>query len=341
MVEIKPMDYDEEVMGKRLVSVKKESQQFDIRKYLTTQGVHFIESGKNVGEGNIGICCPACDDDNFHMGIRTDIKIYNCWKCEEQGDLVKFISLIEGANYYLALAKIKDSASVIDRSDFQDKIKDVFARKSIEEEKQKMERNLLVPCTKYLHELNSEFELDELFLNFIYERRYTVKELEEWGVRAELFNDYAYRLMFPVTYKKKIVNYVGRTVIDAPNKYKNCSNNDAVFPIKDLLYGYDYVKIGQDNLVICEGVFDVIRFGKGVAVGIFGKAITVNQMELLYSLEIKKRILIVLDGDALRDAEKIAKELQAIVKAKVEVKCLPSCHDPDDYTKKQLKEIIK
>lgn len=314
---------------------------FDIKEYLTSQDIHFKEEGENIGHGSIGICCPSCGDDNYHLGIDVDSKIYNCWKCEEQGNLIGLIMLLEDCSSNSAILRIKENQTekVIERANFQDKVKDILSgKKTVNDVAEN--RVLKVPCTHYLNELNPEFVMDRRFLSFIEERNYTVDELMDWGVRAELLEEFGFRLMFPVAFKGQVVSYLGRTVIGEDPKYKNCSNANAIIPMRQLLYGYDSVKVGQDKLVICEGVFDVIRFGKGVAVGIFGKDISVDQIALICSLEIKKEIWIALDGEAFNEANKIIKNLKPLVTADVKLLILESGKDPDNYDREELLEMI-
>lgn len=315
---------------------------FDIREYLSSQDIHFKEEGENIGHGSVGICCPSCGDDNYHLGIDVGSKIYNCWKCEEQGNLIDLIMLIEDCSSQSAITRIREKQTdkVIDRKNFTNQVKDILSgERTIEEVAEN--KKLVIPCTHYLNELNAAFVMDRLFLSFIKERRYTVEELMEWDIRAELLNDYGCRLMFPITYQGVEVSYLGRTVINDKTKYKNCSNNNSIIPMRQLLYGYDFVEKGQDSIVICEGVFDVIRFGKGVAVGIFGKDMSVDQVALLCSLDIKKTIWVALDGEALNEADKIAKNLRPLVNAEVKVLVLESGKDPDNYEREELLELIK
>jgi hypothetical protein len=78
-------------------------------------------------------------------------------------------------------------------------------------------------------------------LYFIKGRKYTVEELAEWHVRACLFGEYGSRLIFPIYYKGKLVNYVGRSILNIKKKYKNCSNEEAIITTSNLLYGYEAI----------------------------------------------------------------------------------------------------
>jgi len=320
-------------------------EKFDVRKYLTSQDVFFKEEGENIGNGSIGICCPSCGDDNFHLGILVETIVYNCWKCEQQGNIIGLVMLIEGIDKHQAINRIKDicDEEPVNRFNFQDKVKDILSEKeTVEEWDERLKKEKLrIPCTHYLNELSPDLALDSVFLRFIKHRNYETKELMEWGVKAVVVGDFSMRLLFPITYENRLVNYLGRTVINEKNKYKNCSNDNAVIPMRQLLYGYDYVQKGQDSLVLCEGVFDVIRFGKGKAVGVFGKDISIEQMELLCSLDIKKTIWIALDGEAMSDAIKISKNIKPLVKAEVKILILKPNTDPDNYSKGELSQLIE
>ena len=35
---------------------------FNIKEYLSSQGINFKEEGENISQDSIGICCPSCGD---------------------------------------------------------------------------------------------------------------------------------------------------------------------------------------------------------------------------------------------------------------------------------------
>jgi len=322
---------------------------FDIYTYLSEIGVPYRESGRNVGNGAIGICCPLCGDTNFHMGVNIEKKFYNCWRCGDydqqgRGNLFNLICLLEGVNKKSAFKKILKYSEFED--DYQEK--DIYASLGVIEkqwEKENLNLSVSIPkknndvnisgSYKQLSELNSEMFSEEIFLSYIKKRKFTVNELLEWEVRAYVSGKFARRLVFPLYQDNKIVNYTGRDVTGKMEmKYLNCSNKDAVIPMKDLFFGLEYIKPNPEKLVLVEGALDTIRIGKGKAIGSMGLILSERQKELIYQLYPSK-LLIMFDSEAWIEAEKIKKELGVFID-NIEVVRLTDGKDPADLTENEL-----
>jgi hypothetical protein len=298
-----------------------------------------IEKLENVNyqDKRIIARCPACaeygnDNKGDHLSIDKEGRFCCAVYTGDEG--------AEHRKRIFALVGEGKEENGIDRLDFQLQIKKRMSTKEIYEEALE-KKYVFAPASIELKNLSSYSVIHSCFLYFIKGRKYTVEELAEWHVRACLFGEYGSRLIFPIYYKGKLVNYVGRSILNIKKKYKNCSNEEAIITSSNLLYGYDFIKVGQDELVICEGVFDTIRVGKGLAVSILGKKISPSQIELVASLNIKKRITILLDGDALLEAKNLANELRPLVNCEVCVIYLESGKDPDNYTRERLLEILR
>tara|TARA_Y100000310_G_C20698601_1_gene827584 strand:- start:2976 stop:4001 length:1026 start_codon:yes stop_codon:yes gene_type:complete len=326
---------------------------FDILSYLNDVGVNYKESGKNIGKGSIGICCPLCGDDNFHMGINLDKKFYNCWRCGDydshgRGSLFGLIYLLEGLNKKSAFRRIMDYSDVEVLNEYED---DVYA--SLEKVAERWEKRKLESVTeikrksevaiegkyKLLSELNENLLSEKMFLSYVKKRNFNINELSEWGVTAYVSGKFQGRLVFPIYQNSKIVNYTGRDVTgNAEAKYLNCSNDEAIVPMKELLFGSEYVKTDKDYLILVEGPMDVIRVGKGLAVGSMGLILTEIQKETLYQLK-PKRLLVMFDSGAWIEAEKIKMELGVFID-NITVIVLPDKKDPADLEKHEMKSII-
>jgi len=323
---------------------------FDIHSYLDEIGVEYRESGKNIGNGSIGICCPLCGDDNFHMGVNIEKKFYNCWRCGDyddngRGSLFKLMYILEGLSGKEAYKKIAGDYQIASYQgdDIYEALEGIETSwvKDFEEIKpvSRTKKLTMEGRCKNLSELNPRLFTDNSFLSYIKKRDFTVDELNRWDVKAYISGKFAMRLVFPLHKDNEIVNYTGRDVIgNASLKYLHLSNDEAVMSIKSVLYGLDYIKNEPDELVLVEGVLDAIRIGKGLAVASMGLVLSEKQKELLFLVNPKK-LFIMFDYNAWIEAEKIKKELGVFID-NITVVRLPDGKDPADLKKNQLHNIF-
>jgi len=327
-------------------------QEFDIESYLDEIGIDYKDSGKNIGNGSIGICCPLCGDDNYHMGINIEKKFYNCWRCGDydengRGSLFKLIYLLEGLNSKEAFKRIVGYS--VYEADWEDKnvyesLKKIEERWKSTENKKLLEINsrkklIIEGRCKKLEELNPNLLTDNSFLSYIKQRNFTIDQLNRWGVKAYISGKFTRRLVFPLYSDGKIVNYTGRDVTgNATLRYLHLGNDESIISIKSILYGLDYVEVKQDQLVLVEGVLDAIRVGKGLAVASMGLVLSERQKELLF-LRNPKKLFIMFDYNAWIEAEKIKKELGVFID-NITVVRLPDGKDPADLKKSQLHNIF-
>ena len=144
--------------------------------------------------------------------------------------------------------------------------------------------------------------------------------------------DYKLRLYIPVFLHGRIVTYTTRDVTNrARIPYIHCPEENSAVPIKHTLYNIDSV---QDTAIVCEGVTDVWRIGLG-AVATFGVNLTVQQIKKLSKI---KRIFILFDNDAKKQAEKLALTLCAFTET--EILDLPS-GDPADMPQGDIDMLRK
>ncbi len=326
-----------------------EIKHFNITEYLDSLETDYKEQGKNIGYNQVGICCPRCGDENYHLNIDKDSKLFNCWRCNLKGNLYRLISVLEKIPVSISIRKIKSfnkftAVELEEGESAVDKVEEIFAK---EEEllnaiAKRPQLFYNVSNCKHLSLLNPKLSIDKRFLNYLQSRNFTIEELKGWEVRACIAGEYGMRLIFPLYFKEKVVNYLARDVTGISElKYLNCPNTESIINTNDLLYGEDYIEEEQERLVLCEGVFDAIRVGKGTAVGMFGKKISTVQLEKIINWNIKTEIVILLDGDAMVDALELKGELRAFVKCKVNVVVLNSGQDPASMKKSDIYKLLQ
>lgn len=112
---------------------------------------------------------------------------------------------------------------------------------------------------------------------------------------------YRNRVIIPSYDKNGSLNYfVGRDVYNSKLKYKNP-------PVSKNVIGFELFINWDEPLILCEGVFDAIAIKRN-AIPLFGKTVQSKLKTELYKQSVKK-IYVVLDEDAKRDALKLTSKL--------------------------------
>ncbi len=112
---------------------------------------------------------------------------------------------------------------------------------------------------------------------------------------------YRNRVIIPSYDKNGSLNYfVGRDVYNSKLKYKNP-------PVSKDVIGFELFINWDEPLILCEGVFDAIAIKRN-AIPLFGKTVQSKLKTELY-LQSAKKIYIVLDEDAKKDALKLTSKL--------------------------------
>jgi len=273
------------------------SAAFDIVSYLNDKNIVYLTSGKNISEGWLSINCPfpICSDHSFHCGVNLQSKIFSCWICNEKGNPTKLVKTIENCSWQQA-------------NDIVEQYQDFDLVEAYQEEDYTIARNLSWP---------KEFEkiipdnIPKLVSDYLTERNF---DPELSVKRHSLFypgitGEYKYRLIIPITSKRKIVNFTARALSNKnPLSYKNCPNEKSEIDINDLLYGYDDLP-PESPIVIVEGIFDQWRLGIG-SVAIFKSELTPTQVNLIREKKPTK-VFILLDEDTIEKEkpEKIANKV--------------------------------
>ena len=270
---------------------------FDVFQYLNDKSIPYSTSGKNISGGWVAINCvyPICFDNNFHLGINLQSKLHYCWKCGNKGNPVKLVKAIENCSWYQA----KEIVGQYQNFDLitPDQEPEVFISRKLDWPK---EFELILPS-----------KIPKVVSNYLTERNFDPDQIIR---RHNLFypglrGDYKYRLIIPITSKRKIVNFTAKALSNKnPLSYRNCPNEKAEIDINDLLYGYEDAQ-PESPIVIVEGIFDQWRLGAG-SVAIFKSELTPTQVSLIREKKPTK-VFILLDEDTIEKGkpEKVANKL--------------------------------
>lgn len=300
---------------------------FDIESYLDAREIEYWTSGKNVTKGWINILCPFpdCLDPTNHCGI-SPTRFFSCWACGRKGIVTKLVQTIEGCSWGQANALVEE---------YQEEISDVVKDIRLIEKTANTGPVLSIIHRKYVEPI-PEFHKNYLKgRNFNPEQivsQYKLKAIHDLETRF-----WKFRLVAPIFLNKKIMNLVGIDITNNPDRepYRALSNEDAILPIKQLLYNLDNAK--GDSVVLVEGITDVWRGGSGF-VASFGNVLTVEQMQLLVSKNFKK-YYIFYDATAIKNAERVANQFSGLP-GEVEIIEL-SEGDPCDLSEVQVYDLRK
>jgi len=304
----------------------------DLEALLTSLDIEWKSSGENVGRHCTGICCPFCDDNNFHLGIFKSGKNFSCWKCRTTGSLFDLLSAIRGISWkeYVqlisqqALWRSKDAVGEIQR---------IFA--GTEEETPLSERQTYNVLPEYTETITEDsLTRSPLLQRFLSERDISLATLIASRVAVGRAGDFCHRLVVPIYEENEMVGYQGRDLTGKANlKYLT----PAGFNIMDYLYNVDFVE-PRSSIILVEGIIDAWRLGFGT-VATFSTVVSAIQRSKLFKLK-PTELVFAWDSDAYGLAKKQA-EYWAPLVDKVKVIRFPDGHDPDSFGEEGTKALIR
>lgn len=273
--------------------LEKAIDKFDLFTFLDENDIDYKNSGKNIGEGFIGLYeCPHCGISNYHYGINTEDKFGTCWSCGLSDDLINLIKHLLNINYYQA----KDFliSSVYSEDDIEVQINEIFNGVK-KKEIIKKEREIKLPKTVDLYKYIGKNKTITEFCN----KRKITKRVAEWlDLQIGIGSKHKNSLIVPINHDGDLVGYQARSFT---TRY---FHNEG--PIKHYLYNYNNIK-QHSTIIIVEGFTDwtstnhflnIFRKKKGYYVTTpFSKILTDEQIGLLEEKE-PVMVIFMLDYDA-------------------------------------------
>lgn len=298
---------------------------------LEQLGVAWVEAHSNVTKRCIGLCCPWCDDDSYHLGLFRDGLNFNCWKCGRTGTFFQLIQRLSGSSSS-DVGGLIASAGLDFRQQTRERI-----QQALSERRARLSSEEAIPTCSWPTELKvvTEETIDQfpLVSQFLSQRGFSLKTAMFYGVHSSLLGvgKWAHRLVCPVVEQGRLLAIHGRDMSGrAVKKYINPGGS----PVHQLLYNIDNA-LGV-KVVVVEGVFDVWRLGNNT-VATFGASMSDQQVERLFGLYGLREIVFAWDGDAFQQALRAARKFGGLMKVKV--LRLPVGQDPDSLGQSYLNEM--
>lgn len=325
---------------------------FDWPSFLTARGINYVTSGPSVTRGNIGIKCPFCNDDpSEHMAISIEGKGWRCWRRREHGG--KSNARLVAALIHCSMEQAHQIVGTTRHmpSDFMGTLQGLLTTK----EPVNDTRKLRMP---------DEFKrftggrLERPFAQYLERRGFeNPAELsDDYGLRYCMRGPFGYRIIFPVRYEGRLVNWSGRHIGNNGLRYKTLTTDEdkaketgeplGLGPISNYLLWYDNLTTWDaDTLILCEGPFDALKLNylgerHGIAATCFFTiAPSEQQIDLLHTVaqKFKRRYLI---QDAGAQAEAIRTNAR-LISLGIKIVQLPrGIKDPGELTRPQFKDVL-
>lgn len=192
--------------------------------------------------GWVNVSCPYCQGGSgYHLGINIVDAYSSCYRCGHHW-IVKTISLLARTTIQQAFVLIKQYSSGSILQEYN----------KIIQRKDKLEFPAGVGRMQKMH------------FDYLKGRNFNASITREWELMGSgIHGEQAFRIVAPIRLDGSLISYQGRDITDkSPMKYKNCPDEEQVFPHKAMIYGID--KCGKNKkILIVEGVFDVWKIGPG------------------------------------------------------------------------------
>ena len=321
---------------------------------VISQYVHLKRSGRNF----FGLC-PFHNEKSPSFSVSPDKQIFHCFGCGVGGNVITFVSKIEGLNFIETIQMLAERANIQlpTLENNGDTLKEELKAKVYKVNEFTAEyyhQNLYKPQAKMAQEYVKKRQLsnetlksfrigfsgkfDELYQE-LKKQGFQEQEILESGLvnkndRGQYIDRYRNRLMFPICDARgRVIAFGGRVLDDSKPKYINSPEN-IVYSKGRHLFGLNIAKKGDTkSLLIVEGYMDVISLHqRGITnvVAPLGTALTEQQGWLLR----KNAEHIILSFDS--DDAGIKAKLRAIdilqnMGCDLRIIQLEGAKDPDEY----------
>ncbi len=321
---------------------------------VISQYIHLKRSGRNY----FGLC-PFHNEKSPSFSVSPDKQIFHCFGCGVGGNVITFVSKIEGLNFIETVQMLAERANIQlptleNNVDSQKEILKDKVYKVNEFTAEYYHQNLYKTQAKIAQEYVKKRQLsnetlksfrigfsgkfDELYQE-LKKQGFQEREILESGLvnkneRGQYIDRYRNRLMFPICDARgRVIAFGGRVLDDSKPKYINSPEN-VVYSKGRHLFGLNVAKKGDTKkILIVEGYMDVISLHqRGITnvVASLGTALTEQQGWLLRKSS--EQIILSFDSDEAGIKAKLRSiEILQNMGCDLRVLQLEGAKDPDEY----------
>ena len=321
---------------------------------VISQYVHLKRSGRNY----FGLC-PFHNEKSPSFSVSPDKQIFHCFGCGVGGNVINFISKIEGIGFKEAVENLAERANITLPTTFNNKEnekellkskvfkvnnfaceyyhKRLYEPRSIIGQEYVKQRKLTKE-TLEVYNLGFSGNFDELY-QVLRKEGFQDEEILESGLvnkneNGKYIDRYRNRFIIPILDERnRVIAFGGRVLDDSKPKYINSPEN-VVYSKGKHLFGLNVAKkYDHKQLLIVEGYMDAISLHqRGITnvVASLGTALTTNQGWLLRKNA--EKIILGFDSDGAGQTAIIrAMEVMQNMGCDMRVLQMSGAKDPDEY----------
>ena len=320
---------------------------------------------KPAGSGSFRACCPFHQEKTPSFYVNRPRQTWHCFGCNQGGDIISFVQMMEGLEFPEALQILAEKAGVTlpeydSRGSSERKrlheVNDLAMRyfhsqlltaPNADIARQYVNKRGLDDLTTDVWMLGYAPEGWENLVPALSSKGVTDDELLKAGLAQKgdrgIYDRFRGRIMFPIwDVHGRVVGFTGRILSDDKKEAKYVNTPETfVYKKSSILYGLDKARgeiKRQDLAVLVEGNMDVIsshQFGVSNVVASSGTALTLDQLNLIKRFT--QKIAIAFDADnAGKSATIRGFDLARQLDFNIKVITLPpeAGKDPDDAVRK-------
>lgn len=278
------------------------------QRIFDSNGIEYVDRGKNVKRGEISIQCPFCGsaDPSHHMGVNLINGWWSCWRNESHRGKspIRLLIRLLGISFQKAKELAGYDDDYVDPEGLTEAIRRLKDSGTLNNEEVSDNTSLSIEMFKKIDLYGSTAR----FYHYLLDRKFEPEDVRllnnEYLLSAATSGSYKDRIIIPYILEGNIVSWTARAIADATIRYKDLPLSDSVLPPKHVLYNIDYAFQKGNYLVLVEGAFDALKIdvtgrNYGVrAVAISTKTITEQQIFLLEEVSFNfKKVIVMLDAD--------------------------------------------
>ena len=321
---------------------------------VISQYVHLKRSGRNY----FGLC-PFHNEKSPSFSVSPDKQIFHCFGCGVGGNVITFVSKIEGIGFKEAIETLAERANIklptiennVDskKEELKSKVYKVNAfaaeyyhkrlyQKESQIGQEYIKKRKLNNETLESYKIGFSGNFDELY-QALKKQGFGEQEILESGLvnkndRGMYIDRYRNRIMIPIFDERgRVIAFGGRVLDDSKPKYINSPEN-VVYSKGRHLFGLNVAKKGDTKkLLIVEGYMDAISLHqRGITnvVASLGTALTQSQGWLLRKNA--EQVILGFDSDGAGQTAIIrAMEVMQNMGCDMRVLQMTGAKDPDEY----------
>ncbi len=242
---------------------------FDFGSFCEKYGIETAPpEDRHSRKGWINVHCPFCQHPSrYHLGYNLSYCYFRCWRCGKH-PFYRTVAVLAGTTESGAKRIVNQFQTGFTKFP-QATVKKEKIRAEVCEPPPLAEISKNPPCKAYKY--------------LTKKRGFPEKVIDEWDLKKvspNIDSKFIGRIFFPYYANGQLVTYQLRDYTEQKGtSYLACPKEEAVFDVKETLYGMDHA-FGYEHVIVVEGVFDVLNIGPG-SVATSGTQWTTSQALIL------------------------------------------------------------